>query len=550
MSQQQSRLLFVDDEPMILDALKRVTRKLDAEIYTAQSGQEALDLMAKNRIDIIISDINMPNMDGITLLSKVSKISPETIRIILTAYTDIDNTLSAINEGKVWGYLHKPWDNKALLNTLNQVIEFQRSLVERTLLKEFESNNNNVFSDNFSGFIGSSDRMQTIYQMIKQCAPSKASVFITGPSGSGKEVAAQALHDLSGRTQGKLIALNCAAIPAELMESEIFGHVKGAFSGANSSRDGAATLAHNGTLFLDEIGEMDILLQAKLLRFIQTGTFSKVGSGKVETVDVRFISATNREPEQAIAEQKLREDLYYRLNVLPIDLPPLCERGDDVVQIAKVFLQKYNQIEDRKFHGFTDMAIVLLKQYKWPGNVRQLQNLIYSAVVISTEPLINEQTLATLLKLSVEQLTDLLHVGNQKSASKQEEGQGNDTIVSTTPVSTPPQSSVSNSAAGSVSNSEGSVTGSLATPLEAENVQAKVGDLPEVDEVNKVDSTSGDQLTISDTSTIPSLASVERTTIEHAINCCNENVVQAAEALGVSPSTLYRKIQQWHKDSA
>ncbi|WNC70196.1 sigma-54 dependent transcriptional regulator [Thalassotalea nanhaiensis] len=487
----KSSVLFVDDESMILDALKRVCRKLYATVFTAHGGHEALEIIKNNQIDIIVSDINMPNMDGITFLEKVSKISPESIRIILTAYTDVNNTLAAINEGKVWGYLNKPWDNTHLINTLNQVIEFRKIMVERTLLKEFKPRDSFPSIDKFSGFVGSSAKMQNIYQTIKQCAPCKASVFITGPSGSGKEVAAQALHELSRRKEGSFIALNCAAIPAELMESEIFGHVKGAFSGAHSNRDGAATLAHNGTLFLDEIAEMDIILQAKLLRFIQTGTFSRVGSGKVEKVDVRFISATNREPDKAIAENKLREDLFYRLNVLPIALPPLNERGSDVVQIAEVFLQKYNQIEERNYQGFTPLAKKLLRKYQWPGNVRQLQNLIYSAVVLANEPLIDEHIFASILNLSDEQLSLL---------------------------------------------------------LESEDV-AQIHEKATDSNIPIGECVVTDGKSFQDNSKIYTLASVERKTIEHALSQCNDNVVKAAEALGVSPSTLYRKIQQW-QDSA
>ena len=219
--------------------------------------------------------------------------------------------------------------------------------------------------------------MQFVYSCIEQSAPSSASVFITGPSGSGKEVAAQAIHRLSKRKNGPFIALNCAAIPSELMESEIFGHIKGAFSGAVSNRDGAATLANGGSLFLDEIGEMDISLQAKLLRFIQTGCFQKVGSGKEEKVDIRFISATNREPQIAINEKKLREDLFYRLNVISIALPALNERGNDIVKLAEHFLSHFCEVEEKVFAGFSTEAENLIKSYSWPGNVRQLQNVIH-----------------------------------------------------------------------------------------------------------------------------------------------------------------------------
>lgn len=299
------RILFVDDERLILSSLKRVASKLDAEILTAESGALALEILSNTPIDIIVSDMKMPEMDGIELLEQVAKIAPETVRIMLTGCDDMSLVLSAVNQGRVWGYLQKPWDNNHLIVTLKQALQLQQVLAERTLMRRTLDQYQQYHKTKFEGFIGNSVPMQFVYTCIEQCSSSNASVFITGPSGSGKEVAAQAIHRLSKRSNGSFIALNCAAIPSELMESEIFGHIKGAFSGAISNRDGAATLADGGSLFLDEIGEMDIKLQAKLLRFIQTGCFQKVGSGKEEHVDIRFISATNRDPQIAIAEKKI-----------------------------------------------------------------------------------------------------------------------------------------------------------------------------------------------------------------------------------------------------
>jgi len=472
-------ILFVDDEPFILRTLERVASKVDAVILTAPSGKQALDILNEYSVDVIVSDLKMPNMDGNQLLEKVANISPETVRIVLTGCDDMDMVLNSINDGHIWGYLHKPWDNYELIVKLKQALQLQQVLAERTLMRRTIDQYQKYHKASFEGFIGDSVPMQFVYSCIEQSAPSNASVFITGPSGSGKEVAAQAIHRLSKRKNGPFIALNCAAIPSELMESEIFGHIKGAFSGAVSNRDGAASLANGGSLFLDEIGEMDISLQAKLLRFIQTGCFQKVGSGKEEKVDIRFISATNREPQLAIEENKLREDLFYRLNVISINLPPLNERDNDIVKLAEYFLSHFSEIEGKVFAGFSSGAEALIKSYTWPGNVRQLQNIIHSSTVMSEGPLISE-------KIILQQLGQPAAQNHTKLNAQQRSTQH--TSIG--------QNSLTQGAAKSHSS-------------------------------------------------IISLAEVEKQAIEQAIELCQDNIVKAASELGVSPSTLYRKIQQW-----
>ncbi len=482
----KSRILFVDDEPEILRSLERITKKLDAVILTASSGQDALDLINECPVDVIVSDFNMPNMDGNQLLEQVAKISPETVRMVLTGHGDMEMIVNLINNGHIWGFLQKPWDNFDLIIKLQQALQLQQVLAERTLMRRTIDQYQKYHKSSFEGFIGDSVAMQFVYSCIEQSAPSNASVFITGPSGAGKEVAAQAIHRLSKKKNGPFIALNCAAIPSELMESEIFGHIKGAFSGAVSNRDGAASLANGGSLFLDEIGEMDISLQAKLLRFIQTGCFQKVGSGKEEKVDIRFISATNREPQIAIAEHKLREDLFYRLNVISIDLPALNERDNDILKLAEHFLRHFSDIEGKVFAGFSSGAEALIKSYSWPGNVRQLQNIIHSSTVMSEGPLISEKIIAQQL-------------GRQ---NKQAEPTSN---------------------------------------------THKQSDIPSINQHNQ--NTSVDQGNHS-TSSIITLAEVEKQAIEQAIDSCQDNIVKAASELGVSPSTLYRKIQQWQTSPA
>lgn len=474
--------MLVDDEHEITNSLTRLLRKNVANVSAANSGKEALDKLQQQHFDLVISDLKMPEMDGNELCEIIATQYPEIVRIMLTAHHDLNNVMAAINKGRVWGMMEKPWDNQELLITLQQAAQFKQIVEERSLLRRTMERYYTQQRPYFEGFIGDSITMQFVYSAIEQCAPSNASVFITGPSGAGKEVAEEAIHHLSRRQNEPFIALNCAAIPNELMESEIFGHIKGAFSGAVSNRDGAAKLADRGTLFLDEIGEMNINLQAKLLRFIQTGVYQPVGSSKTEQANIRFVCATNRNPMEAIADKKLREDLYYRLNVISIDLPPLCERGGDAVQLAQHFLAKFSEEEDKVFAGFSSDAEALLKQYKWPGNVRELRNLIHSAVVMSEGPMITAKVMSSQLKLGEQQMRGLTHQQQDKTALQLSTFNGNPAGYS-----------------------------SVAT----------------------------------DSNDIEPLADIERRAIERAVLICNDNVVQAASALGVSPSTLYRKMQQW-----
>lgn len=483
-----ANILFVDDEPEILTALTRVLRSTGTTVHTASSGEEGLKVLEQQDIDIVVSDKNMPGMNGNEFLQKVAEQWPETVRFMLTAYTELNDVISSINSGKIWSYMKKPWDNEELKLNIQQAINYSEVLAERSLLRHSLEQVQTKRKRNFMKFIGQSTAMQFVYDAIENCASSHASVFITGPSGTGKELAADALHKLSPRKDSPLVCLNCAAIPSELMESEIFGHVRGAFTGAVANRDGAATLAHGGTLFLDEIGEMDIGLQAKILRFIQTGTFHKVGSNKEEKVDIRFISATNREPFRSIEEGRLREDLYYRLNVISINLPPLKDRENDTCQIAQYFLNRFSDLEQKVFVGLSSDAVALLNNYPWPGNVRQLENTIHSAVVMSEGPLLTEKILARQLQLNQTQVTGLLH---KKSS----------------PCGLVPVSQTSG------------------------------------DTLNQLQDS-----TMNDTNTVRSLAEVERAAIEHAIATCNDNVVKAASLLEVSPSTLYRKVQHWQDE--
>nr|WP_269783507.1 sigma-54 dependent transcriptional regulator [Marinibactrum halimedae] len=500
--------MFVDDEPQILRALERGMATLPCQIMLAESGEQALEIMSQQPADIIISDMRMPGMSGDELLSRIAEDYPETVRMVLTGYAEMSSVLKAVNEGHIWGYMSKPWNEEQLIISLEQAIYTQRILAEYSLLRRNMESYERQFRERFEGFIGSSVAMEFVYKSIEQCAPSHASVFITGPTGSGKEVTAAAIHNLSPRKNKPFLAINCAAIPHELMESEIFGHIKGAFSGAISNRQGAASLAHGGTLFLDELGEMDISLQAKLLRFIQTGCFQKVGSEKVEKVDIRFIAATNRDPLDAIQDKQLREDLYYRLNVISIHLPPLCERDKDALLIARNNLDKYSTQEGKVFIGIEENAENLIVNYPWPGNVRQLINTIHSAVIMSEGPLLSLQALGFALKLSNEELQQYSKRPLRKAPIQ--------------PISQPTNSPPSLSAESSSNGNTHDVT--LNSNFDGSNL---------------------DKSCIDRSNIILPLAEVEKIAIERAISLCDGNVVKAAGELKVSPSTLYRKIQNW-----
>lgn len=505
-------ILFVDDEEEILNSLRRIMRKTDANCLYASSGKEGLAVLSEENVDIVVSDMKMPEMNGVDFLTEVADHYPETVRLVLTGHADFDFVMGAINSGKVFGYLHKPWQNDELLNTLKQALQTRNLQLERMLLMRSLSRFERFNRHKFHGFIGDSPEMQVVYQTIEMVAPSDASVFITGSSGTGKEVAAEAIHLSSKRADKPFIALNCAAIPNELVESEIFGHLKGAFTGAVQNREGAASKADGGTLFLDELAEMDFNLQSKLLRFIQSGTFQKVGSDKIETVDIRFVCATNKDPMQAIANKELREDLFYRLNVVAIDLPDLKDRLWDPVILAEHFLQQFAEKEGKALTGFSDDAEKLIFHYDWPGNIRQLQNTINSLVILSGGPIVGAQELARTLKLSDDAQESLVNrtlpynERLEKKASTSSDHSSNGTSSHSSPHTT--QNAQSNAATD---------TGAQTQPIHAAQTALELKPLSEM----------------------------EKDIIEHAIAVCDGNVVLAAKKLSVSPSTLYRKIQNW-----
>lgn len=393
----KQQLLMVEDSLSLAMIYKSYLQNslYDARIVT--NLEDARTEIARKAPSVIMLDVALPDGSGMDLLSEIKSSIPDTEVIVMTAHGSSEMAIDAINQG-AFDFLTKPFDAARLMVTLDNARKHQELNRKVSTLPVFDEGE-------YVGFIGKSLPMQLAYRTIESVAPSKASVFIIGESGTGKELAAEAIHTKSDRNAAPFHAINCAAIPTELMESELFGHTKGAFTGATQERLGAAAIANGGTLFLDEICEMNLELQKKLLRFLQTGTYQKVGSNKIEQVDIRFICATNKNPLQEVREGRFREDLYYRLHVVPLQLPSLRERGDDIELLANYFLDEFSRKEGKSFLGFNKAAINTIKQYPWPGNVRELQNVIHNIVVLNN----GGEITATMVPLSLQQSSSLIN---------------------------------------------------------------------------------------------------------------------------------------------
>ena len=370
-----ARILVVEDSPTQAELARSLLKRLGHEVRVIAAAAPALEAARSWQPDAILLDVELPDYDGFRLMRQIAAEGIDSAIIVVTANASINSAVEAMRAGAV-DFIVKPFAGARLSVTLANALE------KRALVAQLRSVRARLDRDRFFGFIGSSAPMQAAYRTIESVAASRASVFITGESGTGKELAAEAIHQASPRAGGRFVALNCGAIPRDLLESEVFGHVRGAFTGATGDRAGAARLADGGTLFLDEIGEMPLEMQVKLLRFVQTGSFAPVGASAVERVDVRFVCATNRDPMLEVQAGRFREDLYYRLYVVPIELPPLRERGEDVLLIGRHFLGSFSREERRNFRGFTAEAEAALMAYSWPGNVRQLQNVLRNVVVL------------------------------------------------------------------------------------------------------------------------------------------------------------------------
>ncbi|MBL0668803.1 sigma-54-dependent Fis family transcriptional regulator [Aeromonas jandaei] len=386
MAENAPRVLLVEDTRSLAVVYEQYLRQDGYEVVLADCGQQALEVLLTSPPPVVLLDLELPDMSGMEILQQITEQQLPCAVVVITAHGSVDVAVEAMRLG-AFDFLTKPFDSKRLCATVRNALKHQQL---SSLVAHYREN---FERQSFFGFIGASMAMQAVYRIIESAAPSKATVFITGESGTGKEVCAEAIHQCSPRREQPFIALNCAAIPHDLMESEIFGHVKGSFTGAQGDRKGAASLADGGTLFLDEICEMDLDLQSKLLRFIQTGTLQRVGSGKLETVDVRFICATNRDPLLEVKAGRFREDLYYRLHVIPLYLPPLRERGEDILLLARSLLQNYAKEENKRFRDFDAAAARVLLDYPWPGNVRELQNVVRNIVVLNDKELVSPDIL-------------------------------------------------------------------------------------------------------------------------------------------------------------
>ena len=370
-----SDVLIIEDTLSMAIMYQQHLKKAGYSSEVCQSGTSALIELRKGHVTTVLLDLQLPDMNGLDIIKEMDGTNHNITFIVITANGSVNTAVDAMRAG-AYDFLIKPFPQEKLLASVKNALgrtEFPSTV---QILKK------DLGSTAVPGFVGDSAPMQAVYKMIENVANSNAAVFITGESGTGKEVTAQAIHKVSQRRDAPFVAINCAALPENLIESEIFGHVKGAFTGAQEARKGAASQANGGTLFLDEICEMDINLQAKLLRFLQTGQIKRVGSDWSEDVDVRIICATNRNPMNEVAEGRFREDLFYRLDVLSIELPPLSHRGKDVVLLGESFLKTFAEEEGKKFKFFSADAQELMLDYHWPGNIRELQNTIRKACVV------------------------------------------------------------------------------------------------------------------------------------------------------------------------
>ncbi len=473
-------ILIVEDSPSNAMVYRSY---LEQEYYITivENGMDALAFLAENSVALILLDVQLPDISGLEVLDKLVQDGLQTPVIVMTAHGNVDVAVEAMRIG-AQDFLNKPFDKARLLVTVKNCLK-GLELEER--IQQIEKTSRR---DGLQRMIGASLPMQAVYNIIESAAQSKATVFITGESGTGKELCAEAIHQLSQRKNQTFIAINCAAIPRDLLESEIFGHVKGAFTGAVSAREGAASRAHNGTLFLDEIGEMPMDLQSKILRFIQSGTFQPVGSNKEIQVDVRFICATNRDPLQEVREGRFREDLYYRLHVIPIEMPALREREQDTLLIAESMLGEFTKDEGKSFQRFDDEVEALFLDYPWPGNVRELGNVVRNIVVLNDAEVVSLAMLPAPLNSH--------QVGQQAKVQ---------------------------------------VVQRHSEPQPLHHATARE---PETLPVAAMPSSE---------QAIEPLWLQEKRIIEQAIEVCGGNVPRAAAFLEISASTIYRKKVQWDK---
>jgi DNA-binding NtrC family response regulator len=389
----KAKILVIDDEPVVLKSCDRILSEEGYEIQTVQTGAEGLQKLAGDKFDIVLTDLMMPEMSGMEILKRIIVSYPDSITVMMTGYSTVQTAVEAMKLG-AYDYIPKPFTPEELIESVEHALEKKKQdhelIYPRVEALEFR--------DGLHNLLGKSEKMQEVYQLIKKVAPTNAMVLIYGESGAGKELVAKAIHCDSERKDRCFIAADCSTLPSNILESELFGHVKGSFTGATNTRPGLFEVADGGTLFLDEISNTSLELQGKLLRVLEEKEFKPVGSSEIKRVDVRFIAATNRDLKAMVIEGSFREDLYYRLNVFPITVPPLRERREDIPLLAYYFLDRLSKEANKEIKGFSPDAMNLLMQYHWPGNVRELKNVIERLVIMSDEELLGKKHIRDTMK--------------------------------------------------------------------------------------------------------------------------------------------------------
>ena len=381
------RILIVDDEPSMREMLRIVLRRDGYDVVVAGNGAEAIAILEKERVDLLLSDIRMPDVGGVDVLRAAKNLNRDIIAFMMTAFASTDSAVEAMRLGAV-DYFTKPFNMDELRLKVRQQMEAHRLKQENVLLKRALNS-----SHEFSNIIGRSDPMLALFKMVETIAKTNSTVLITGESGTGKDLVARAVHYNSLRREHPFVALNCGALPETLLESELFGHMRGAFTGADANKKGLVEVAEKGTIFLDEIGEMSATMQVKLLRVLQDRRFRRLGGTEEVQADIRVIAATNQDLQKMVAENRFREDLYYRINVIHLDLPPLRERREDVPLLAEHFLKKYSEGVEKPVRSISREAMDVLSAHDWPGNVRELENAIERAVALEQSHVVLPESL-------------------------------------------------------------------------------------------------------------------------------------------------------------
>jgi two-component system response regulator PilR (NtrC family) len=404
-----AKILVVDDERSMRELLAIVLRREGYEIVLAENGRTAVEALERGPFDLLVSDIKMPDMSGVDVLRAAKRIDPDVIGIMITAFASTETAVEALRMG-AYDYLSKPFDVDELKIVVRNALERRQLKQENVLLKRALRT-----THRFSNIVGRSDAMLSVFKLIETVAPTNSTILVTGESGTGKELVARAIHYNSMRRDRPFVALNCGALPETLLESELFGHMKGAFTGAASNKKGLIEVAEKGTIFLDEIGEMSPMMQVKLLRVLQERKFRRLGGTDEIEAAMRVIAATNQDLSKMVADGRFREDLFYRINVIPLHLPPLRDRSEDIPLLADYFLTKYREQMDKPISGISQEALDHLEAYEWPGNIRELENVIERAVAL-------EKTQAILLESLPEHIVRRVPKGPAAAGSLPESG--------------------------------------------------------------------------------------------------------------------------------